>query len=339
MASEGKSEAETRAKKHLNEDPGGFVYEPLGNVHEGKRLLMVGLSFSMTKYSDPCLYNFDIWEAIKADIEAVGGTPFVFVQWEIADAACGGSGFRLASDHVCEPHTITHEQVLQPRKVLSRIRGAGKRPNAPLGILTGKLQNLWSATGICLEELEAEKDDVNLRKRLAANLNGLLSDRDFCRDFYGKVFLDNLARPKPGRIWWEYHELPPSTHTVRQYQGRRLGVFILEALFGDGVLKPTEYITTRDVLDAMMIQAYQERFIPECIYIYAHEAHAPRVKWQLLERIWSSSGDTAWRADWLLRPEDVVIRGGTDRWGQPDSAQEWTDCKKNWDEYNQPPGH
>jgi len=73
MATERQAVGETRIKKHPDgEDRGAFAYDDdnLADVSPVTRLLLVGLSFSMTKYGDPGIYNHDIWNTMKTDIRA-----------------------------------------------------------------------------------------------------------------------------------------------------------------------------------------------------------------------------------------------------------------------------
>jgi hypothetical protein len=310
---------------------------------ENTSVLLICLSFSMTKFSDPGDYNCDIRDAMKTDLQTVkdlGGNPFLYVQWEIADAIQDITGYTdslfrefLPADHVCEPHLFTPEQILLPRMMLDQILVADSSAKNGLKLLKEKMERFWNSTGISVADLTSEREDKRLQERLSAGLNGLLSDPSFWKEFYGSIKLENLERQVRDLPWTEFRELPSTEHLVRKYQARRLGAFIIEALFG-GIVKPTDYISTRTVLDSMKAQTHQERFMPDLIYLYAHEAHGPRARWQLVEKVYSNRQEDAWRPDWLLEPDHVVYRGGSDRWGQPGNAQNWTDNLENWNKYN-----
>jgi len=325
------------------EDTGPFVYDDpaASSILAAKaHVLFVACSFSMTRYSGPGQYNSDIRNAIIYDIETAkkaGANPFVFVQWEIADAAFSNKNFPrdfLPADHVCEPHLLKPDNIIDPRAMLNTIVGADSSTGEPMGILKLKLEELWRIMGVSPDDLVKEQHSRRLRERMAANLNSLLADQDFWQDFFDVVKLKDLHRNLRGQVWTELRDLPSSDHTVGKYQARRLGAFVLEAIFGDKVLRPTDYISTRSVLDGMMEQARQERCMPDSIWLYAHEAHAPRARWQLCEKIFSTTQDTIWKPDWMLNTNKLIYRGGTDRWGQCDNAQDWTDNKKNWNDYN-----
>lgn len=321
-------------KKYIDGDRGPFISQG-GEVEKNVRIALVGLSFSMTRYSDPGEYNEDICMAMMTDAETLlsGNELFAFVQWEIADAlGAQQTSYKVLKelitiDRVCEPYMFTPEQILKPRAMIRRLLHADK--NSHLYVVTDKLDKMCAETGIALSSLENE-EDRKLAERLAARLNALLANRDFWAAFGGKLELDNLTRQFEDHVWTEIRELPPPDHIVGKYQSRRLAAFILEKILGKEILQPTKYISTKTVLDNMIAEAQRERFVPDYIYIYAHEAHSPRVRWQTFEAIYHASRGPAW----LLTPERVIERGGTNRWNASDNAQNWTDNQYNWNKYN-----
>jgi hypothetical protein len=292
-----------------------------------QKIMAIGLSWSLTTVQSAGTANLGNMDALSADFVAAGNSAnsLLVVQWECRAARAAGAVLRRL--HVCCPRLIQPKHIVNPRAILGSIRSASA---GPLSVLKKSLEVLWLQSGVDPDEFEREPEEW-LRVRLSAHFAGLPAE--WWRDLVGQIELVNLTRLVRGREWTETRRFPGHDTAVERDQDRRLSVFALEALFPRDQLLRTDYISTGTVIDYAIEQASRERFIPEYIFLYCHEVHAPRARRQILEKIWCHAA-LASESGWLLRAQSVIYRGGSDCWDWPDNAQDWTQSLEAWLAYN-----
>jgi hypothetical protein len=329
MSTTGREGARTPVPKTRLES-GSFLVKDAARdavISSEQRIMAIGASWSLMTVQGAGTANFGNMDALSTDLVAAGNSAnwLPAVQWEFRAARPPEAVLRRL--HVCCPRLIQPKHIVNPRGVLAAILLATA---GPLSVLKENLEMLWLRSGIDPGEFEGEPED-RLRARLSAHFSGLPAE--WWRGLVGQIDLENLTRFVRGREWTETRRFPGRDTTVESDQDRRLSVFTLEALLPRDQLLRTDYISTSTVIDYAIDQASRERFIPDYIFLYCHEVHALRARRQILEKIWCHAA-LASEPGWLLRPECVIYRGGSDSWDWPDNAQDWTQSLEAWMAYN-----
>lgn len=300
--------------------------------------LLIGFAFSLTPDGSPGKYNQAIAERIKQDITNSEANTWVSMQWEIYDALIDlyqeeGSPlpFILTDKSlVATPPLFAPDDIVALDTFVSSIYS---NTSLPWSKLRDHLAAVAQSIGYKdLGAVLTLNDDLK-RWALAAQLNALLRERQFYKEFVGTVKLIPLSRKGQHGDWNEERVMPDLAEAryadgLRRFQAQRINRLIIEAIVPESQLRRGRYLSTRGVLDQVIGEIGGSGRDLSQVRIYGHPAHSPRCRRQFLEYIWNHG--------WLLDPQHVVIDGLKKFWDDG-TAQDWCKSPEAWEKYENDP--
>lgn len=272
--------------------------------------LIIGFAFSLMPDGAPGSYNLDLARRVVRDIdESPLKSPFLALQWEIADAL-----WDLEPKRMSEWEAQNRLFVVSPPRISAQdVQGA-------------QLKDFLSssASPFCAQILRAVKavevDEIH------GGLNDFLDDPLFFRKFSG-LDLVNLERAELGDLFTEHRSLPKDDayqDGLRRYQKLRINRLILESVIPDpDSLRRGRYLSTPGVLEAVLEQCFYAQLKFDRIRIFAHPEHAARCRQQTQTSLEKRGLDTALELD---RSAEGISWDST-------TAQVWCRSQSNWDTY------